>query len=44
MTDRTKTICPTIFDLRGIKINKFGKQREVVAKVYKLISVVWIDP
>ena len=25
MTDRTKTICPPIFDLRGKKINSYSK-------------------
>ena len=26
MTDRTKTICPPIFDLGGIKINMYKKK------------------
>ena len=37
MTDRTKTICPPIFDLGGIKIRNYINYTFLTLKLYPLV-------
>ena len=40
MTDRTKTICPPIFDIGGIKIKLYKTSLESPGKVLARISAI----